>query len=144
MLIGLGDAQVIDSVTIIWDDNTNSTYSTVELNSFIRITQGITDIQDQTDLSVSTNDIVFKNDLRVYPNIIGNGSRTINILSDSGFEPTTQVIIYDMNGRLYIPQYDIRPDFIQLNTHHSLPTGIYILSVRDQAQSRNVKIVVSR
>ncbi len=144
VLIGLGDAQVIDSVTIIWDDNTNSTYSTVELNSFIRITQGITDIQDQMDLSVSTNDIVFKNDLRVYPNIIGNGSRTINILSDSGFEPTTQVIIYDMNGRLYIPQYDIRPDFIQLNTHHSLPTGIYILSVRDQAQSRNVKIVVSR
>ena len=144
VLIGLGDAQVIDSVTIIWDDNTNSTYSTVELNSFIRITQGITDIQDQMDLSVSTNDIVFKNDLRVYPNIIGNGSRTINILSDSGFEPTTQVIIYDMNGRLYIPQYDIRPDFIQLNTHHFLPTGIYILSVRDQAQSRNVKIVVSR
>ena len=144
VLIGLGDAQVIDSVTIIWDDNTNSTYSTVELNSFIRITQGITDIQDQMDLSVSTNDIVFKNDLRVYPNIIGNGSRTINILSDSGFEPTTQVIIYDMNGRLYIPQYDISPNFIQLNTHHSLPTGIYILSVRDQAQSRNVKIVVSR
>ena len=144
VLIGLGDAQVIDSVTIIWDDNTNSTYSTVELNSFIRITQGITDIQDQMDLSVSTNDIVFKNDLRVYPNIIGNGSRTINILSDSGFEPTTQVIIYDMNGRLYIPQYDIRPDFIQLNTHHFLPTGIYILSVRDQAQSRNVKIIVSR
>ena len=144
VLIGLSDAQVIDSVTIIWDDNTNSTYSTVELNSFIRITQGITDIQDQMDLSVSTNDIVFKNDLRVYPNIIGNGSRTINILSDSGFEPTTQVIIYDMNGRLYIPQYDISPNFIQLNTHHSLPTGIYILSVRDQAQSRNVKIVVSR
>ena len=144
VLIGLGDAQVIDSVTIIWDDNTNSTYSTVELNSFIRITQGITDIQDQMDLSVSTNDIVFKNDLRVYPNIIGNGSRTINILSDSGFEPTTQVIIYDMNGRLYISQYDISPNFIQLNTHHSLPTGIYILSVRDQAQSRNVKIVVSR
>lgn len=142
VFIGLGNAQVIDSVTIIWDDNSNSVYSTVELNSFIRITQGINDIQDQMDLSVSTNDLAFQNDLRVYPNFIDSGSRTITVLSSSGFDQTTQVVIYDMSGRLYIPEYDVRTEMIQLTTQ-SLPTGVYVLAVRDQFHSRNVKVVVS-
>ena len=142
MFIGLGDAQVIDSVTIIWDDNSSSMYSTVELNSFIRITQGISDIQDQMDLSVSTSDLTLQNDLIIYPNIIDSGSRTINVLSESDFDQNTQVILYDMNGRSYIPQYDLSSELIQLTTQF-LPAGVYVLSVRDQFQSRNVKVVVS-
>ena len=142
VFIGLGDAQVIDSVTIIWDDNSSSMYSTVELNSFIRITQGISDIQDQMDLSVSTSDLTLQNDLIIYPNIIDSGSRTINVLSESDFDQNTQVILYDMNGRSYIPQYDLSSELIQLTTQF-LPAGVYVLSVRDQFQSRNVKVVVS-
>ena len=142
MFIGLGDAQVIDSVTIIWDDSSSSSFANVEPNSFIRITQGVNDIQDQMDLSVSTNEISIINDLFVSPNIIGRGSRLVEITSSSGFDQSSQVIVYDMNGRIFFPDYNVSSEIIRLDTQ-ALPAGVYVLSVLDKLQTRNTKLVIT-
>jgi len=142
VFIGLGDAQVIDSVTIIWNDSSSSSFANVEPNSFIRITQGVNDIQDQMDLSVSTNEISIINDLFVSPNIIGRGSNLVEITSGSGFDQSSQVIVYDMNGQIFVPEYNLSSELIQLDTQ-ALPAGVYVLSVLDKLQTRNTKLVIT-
>ena len=142
VFIGLGDARVIDSVTIIWDNNSSSNFADVELNSFIRITQGVNDIQDQMDLSVSTNELSIEDDLFISPTIIGAGSTLVEVTSSLEFDQSSQVIVYDMNGRIFLPEYNVSSEIIRLDVQ-GLPTGVYVLSVRDKLQYRNTKLVVA-
>ena len=94
------------------------------------------------DLSVSTNEISIINDLFVSPNIIGRGSRLVEITSSSGFDQSSQVIVYDMNGRIFFPDYNVSSEIIRLDTQ-AVPAGVYVLSVLDKLQTRNTKLVIT-
>ena len=143
VFIGLGDARSIDSLSIIWDDATADNYSNIEINSFIRIRQGVAEIENQMDLSVSTEELTVQNDLVVYPNIIQSGSSTIYVTSESGFDKNTLVTLYNMSGQVFIQEVDLDQSMIQVSAQF-LPIGAYIIAVSDEFRYRTAKIIIRR
>lgn len=128
---GLGDASIIDSLTIIWPSGIVENYFNYSVNSFYQITEGIGAI----NLSVFNN-YNGKNAISIRPNPTYNSFEVI--VSDLSSVPAYYTLT-DVTGVELLNGIVLQSNF-SIDIEH-LPSGLYIFSIHSNGRNISKRVI---
>lgn len=118
---GLGTNEIIDSLEITWPNGEVTKYYDLAVNKTYDISSRVTPIPTASKELNNTSFVI-------YPNPTNGVFR----VEWSEIQHINQVKIYSMNGEeVYHQNIDKHTNHLQMNTHHQLKNGTYLLHITD-------------